>query len=193
MLRALLAALVVFVLSLSGRLAPSAQAATSCTSTISGTTIVGNLVVPAGATCNLDNVTVTGNVSVQANAELDFTQSGQIGGNLTATNASHVFVNAVGAGDIRIAGNVSLTGVTGRVSLLEAQVGGNYTVKNSGSTTPSTIANNRIGGNLVFQGTTNYDVSSNQVNGILSCSGNTNINGNNNTANGGKFGQCKNF
>jgi hypothetical protein len=52
---------------------PAARAAdTPCTTTISsGTTINGNLVVPAGDnTCTLKNVTVTGNVQVGKGASL---------------------------------------------------------------------------------------------------------------------------
>ena len=64
MLRAALAVLAVTALSLSGPLAPTTQAATSCTSFIANTTIVGDLVVPPGAKCVLSNVTVTGSVTV---------------------------------------------------------------------------------------------------------------------------------
>jgi hypothetical protein len=57
---------------------PAARAAdTPCTTDISsGTTINGNLVVPAGASCTLENVTVTGNVQVGKGASLTVEPTG---------------------------------------------------------------------------------------------------------------------
>jgi hypothetical protein len=59
--------------------AGAAPAVTSCTTQISNRTIDGDLVVPAGQTCDLENVTVIGNVHVGTGASLvvQYLASGQ--------------------------------------------------------------------------------------------------------------------
>jgi hypothetical protein len=80
----------------------SAQNITQCTGTISeGSTINSNLVVPANASCTLDNVTVTGNLRVRTGAMLNVLpapgQTVKISGNLTADQCNAV-VLATGGG-----------------------------------------------------------------------------------------------
>jgi len=96
---------------------PAARAAdTPCTTTISsGTTINGNLTVPAGAICTLANVTVTGNVQVGKGAVLIVIPSGgqtvTIGGNVQAAQRQTVsFPGTDGA--ISVGGSVQIQSCT---------------------------------------------------------------------------------
>ena len=97
----------------------NAQNTFQCTGTISdGSTINGNLVVPANATCTLDNVTVTGNVGVGTGALLNVTpasgQTVEINGNLTADQCNSVdLAPALSAAVILIGGNVTIQNCTG--------------------------------------------------------------------------------
>jgi hypothetical protein len=101
---------------------PAAHAAdTTCTTTISsGTTINGNLTVPAGATCRLANVTVTGNVQVGKGASLTVApatgQTVTIGGNVQADKCQLVELVSTppfGFGPISVGGNVQIRNCTG--------------------------------------------------------------------------------
>ncbi|MPZ25281.1 MAG: hypothetical protein GEV12_02205 [Micromonosporaceae bacterium] len=74
--------------------APSqAQGASLCSGTAENFTIVGNLAVPAGASCTLINSRVTGNVVVRAEANLGL-EGSTVDGDLTAHAAS--FVDLIG-------------------------------------------------------------------------------------------------
>jgi len=97
----------------------NAQNTFQCTGTISdGSTINGNLVVPANATCTLDNVTVTGNVGVGTGALLNVSpasgQTVKINGNLTADQCNSAALATEGvAAVILIGGNVMIQNCTG--------------------------------------------------------------------------------
>ena len=84
--RALIAAIPVFV----GSVSAVHAADTSCSGTLSGS-ITGNIVVPVGASCTLSDATVTGNVQILQNASLtvDATQQPTtINGNVLANQCA---------------------------------------------------------------------------------------------------------
>lgn len=102
-------------------------ASTPCTTTISGTTIAGDVVVPQGETCTLVDVAVTGDVSVQAGASLYVRSTG-----FPSTIRGHVKAhecNVVGIGNgapyvspenpygrIVVGGDLRISGCTGTPS-----------------------------------------------------------------------------
>jgi hypothetical protein len=103
---------------------PAARAAdaTCPPNPATGATINGNLVVPAGNTCQLQNVTVTGNVQVGKGASLLVEpvtgQTVTIGGNVQATHCQFVQLLpsgtvSVGGGTISVGGNVQIRNCTG--------------------------------------------------------------------------------
>ncbi len=105
---------------------PLARAAdTSCISTIGGT-INGNLVVPAGANCTLNNVTVTGNVEVGKGASLSVEpvlgQMVTIGGTVQAARCNAVILNSRGV--ISVGGNVQIENCTGGIGIRGSGGGG---------------------------------------------------------------------
>lgn len=67
-------------------LAPQAEAAVKCPANPPpGSSVGGNITVPTGQTCTLQEVTVSGNVTVSPGGEL-IVQGGKIGGNLRVTD-----------------------------------------------------------------------------------------------------------
>jgi predicted acyltransferase (DUF342 family) len=193
--RFLLIAFIVSALSLGGPLAPAAQAATTCPpSPTPGTTILGNLVVPATgelfSPCILDNVTVTGNVTVGENRSLILENGSTIKGNLTATNPLNVR-----AEDSTVNGKITITGA-GTATLFESTVFlANLTVGGEVSLTNNDVGSgqlrdSRVGGNVTVNNNAVFGVINNTINGKLSCSGNGTVLLDGNTAKGGKFGQC---
>jgi hypothetical protein len=88
----------------------AAASGVQCTGTMSGT-IDANVVVPPGASCNLNGATVTGNVSIEEGASLDsgFGFAGStIVGNVSATDPVNVILLRSNIG-----GDVSITGLKG--------------------------------------------------------------------------------
>lgn len=102
-------------------------ASTPCTSTVTGTTIAGDVVVPAGETCTLVDVAVTGDVSVQAGASL-YLQSTGFPSTIRGSVKAHE-CNVVGIGNgapyvdpenpygrIVVGGDLRISGCTGSPS-----------------------------------------------------------------------------
>ena len=148
---------------------PSAYATTSCSTTLHDTTVRGNLVVPPGATCELDHVTVTGSVQVGQGANLQEDSGSSIHGSVQLASNSD-FLELPGAA---IGGSVTgsspfyveLDGSVGSVSLtdpvgffLSGTVSGSVTVTGASGTTPGGLPNGvcgaTIGGNLTVQDST---------------------------------------
>jgi hypothetical protein len=91
----------------------SAAPAAECTDSLSTTTL-GSLVVPSGATCTLTGVVVDGRIRVDAGGALH-TEDSTINGSVTARGARTVRLvdtDVIGTGT---AGNINLTGTTGRI------------------------------------------------------------------------------
>ncbi len=109
-----------------------AATATLCTQPLSDTT-TGRLVVPAGATCTLDNVTVDGGIRVWDGASL-FTQDSTVHGSVMGRRAATVEIidtDVVGTG---ASGNINLAGTRGRIVIgsqgcaVDPSVGNNITL-----------------------------------------------------------------
>lgn len=122
-------ALVVGVLT-----APAAQAdSVECTGALTGP-VPANVIVPEGATCNLNRADVMGNVEVRPDARLNSTFS-TIRGNLGGSETFHVQIfGTMGGSDSVIRGNVQING--------SPDVDSNF----------HTIRDTSIWGNLSFNG-----------------------------------------
>jgi hypothetical protein len=81
---------------------PVARAADTTCPPSPGSTVTGNLVVPANASCSLNDATVTGNVVVRTGASLSVNpvtgQTVRIDGNITADQCNSVGVQTFGDG-----------------------------------------------------------------------------------------------
>jgi hypothetical protein len=146
---------------------------TSCTGTITGGLVNGNLTVPGN--CDLEGTHVTGNVSVTGS------------GSLTANNAA-------------VDGDVEIQNDSGTNSICGTTIGGNLQVhNNSGTTTvgnPPGCAGNVVGSNLeVHNNSGAVNVASNIIGGNLDCHNDSPAaSGNSNNAVGGKAkGECEGF
>ena len=192
---------------------PGASAATSCTGTIHDTT-VGDVDVPAGATCLILNSTVNGSVQVNAGASITLVGV-TVNGNFNSTGAHDIRIGNAGefGGPNRatvIKGNVNITGTTGVPSfptqnvICDATVTGAYVVLQNNKA-PFTIGTftgqcnygngDTIGGSVIIAGNTAaVTLKGNKIAGALQCSANTPapVNGGGNTA-AAKYGQCAGF
>jgi hypothetical protein len=147
---------------------------TTCTGSVTGGTIDGNVFVPKGASCTLTDVTVDGSVLVFKRASLTV-NGGTITGNVHASNCVFVKLSPDSSnfGPV-VNGNVHLShctnssaapgsGVTagGEIDgsficnnnrdfceVIGATVGGNVLLHRNVSSTPSVVSANAIGGNL---------------------------------------------
>jgi hypothetical protein len=179
---------------------PARADETSCTGSLVGVTINGNLVVPDGATCSLTNMRVTGNVLVGTGATLNVPGGNvTISGNLQANQCKNVFIRTIG-GPVTVGGNVAIQSCTPPVSPglgyntnpgASLTIAGNFLCQsNSG---PVGAVGGSIGGNAnVSQNTGGTSlVAGNTIGGNLLCFGNTGVRGSNtNTVEGKKLGQC---
>jgi hypothetical protein len=136
-------------------LAPQAQAASTCPpNPPSGSTVVGNITVPGGSVCVLQEVKVTGNVKVNPGGEL-IIQGGQVNGNVTITDGWFYL------GPFRtvphIGGTVTMSPWRGFLDC-GAVVDGDYSASNETVASPPPVAFpgcgapivEHIGGNLTF-------------------------------------------
>ena len=177
---------------------PARADETSCTGSLVGETINGNLVVPDGETCSLTNVRVTGNVLVRTGATLVMPGGNvTISGNLQANRCKTVAIEP--QGPVSVGGNVAIQSCTPQANQsLGYQPEPPFSVTISGSflcqsnAGPCRAALGSIGGNAnVSQNTGGTSlVAGNTIGGNLLCFGNTGVRGSNNTVEGKKLGQC---
>jgi hypothetical protein len=191
-----------------------ASATTTCsgptfTSTISNTTISGNVVVPNGAWCYLLNVTVGGSVTAEPGSDL-LVQNSVVGGSVTGRSAS---ISVFGPGTSIVGGSVTAasgqaTNLPGSLFLCGTTVHGTVTVANIPTLTKGQYAiggsssqrvscggfgdGNHVGGGVtVSSNNAPGDIRSNTIGGNLTCLGNTPPpTGGSNTVSGSKIGQC---
>jgi hypothetical protein len=173
----------------------------SCTGPLSGV-INGNVVVPNGATCELNSATVNGNVLVGAGASLSVGVFGSvtISGNLTADHCASVSVVPVPAPNaVSIGGNFAIRSCTGMsgydVGEGSLTIGGNFLCQNNSA--PCFAQRGSIDGNANVShnsGGTSI-VAGNKIDGNLLCFGNTAVVDASapNTVAGKKLGQCAGF
>ena len=171
--------------------AADAGSVTSCTTTISDKTIDGDLVVPDGKTCDLENVTVTGNVHVGKHA-IFFTQltsgSTAILGNVVAVDCH--FVAAV---SLFVAGNVQIEACNGASTpgIANATISGNFACEFNPQGCGA--VDSTISGNMqINKNSNNTTVRGNYVGGNLQCVGNPSggLTVSGNTVAGNKQGEC---
>jgi hypothetical protein len=188
-----------------------------------GSTVNGNLIVPADASCNLTTtLTVTDNVVVGTGASLGvFPVDGQtvtIDGNITAHQCNSVAIQTFGDGVLSVGGNVNIQNCTGPVngySGIRVTIGGNFLCANSGvcvagggvvqgnltmdnNTAVAEVDNNQIGGNVDVSGNSGSPptVVDNRIGGNLRCFNNNpppTNFGSPNSVSGNERGQCVGF
>lgn len=119
----------------------------SCDAVITGTHS-GPVSVTSGRTC-LAGGTITGPVTVSAGASFAAV-GGSVGGPVTVRGGAAVTVDGT-----TIAGPVTASGVTGQLSLRNAQIGGPVTLSGSNTgSTPIVLSNDTISGPLSCSGNT---------------------------------------
>jgi hypothetical protein len=179
---------------------PAARADnTPCTGSLQGV-INGNVVVPDGATCQLNNATVTGNVFVSTGASLAMGVFGSvmISGNLQADHCASVGVISFTT-SLSIGGNVTIRSCTemsgydvSSGSSGSVTIGGNFLCQTNSA--PCFAQRGSIGGNTIVSG--NFGgtsiVAGNEIGGNLLCLRNTAVIDSSapNTVFGKKLGQC---
>jgi len=183
----------------------SARADVSCTTTITGTTVKGNLDVPKGSICTLNGTTVTGNVTVEGALQ---TCPASIHGNLQGNHAKWLAIgcgSSVG-GDVQADHTLSFPPVPisafNENYLCNTTVGGNVQIQQSLTAAPWDIGTEdectggpaTVAGNLQFNNNNAAsDISNNIVGGDLSCQNNVPApTGSNDTAKQ-TSGQCAGF
>lgn len=164
---------------------------TTCTGTLSPGSY-GNLVVPSGATCTINSsVTVTGYVQVNASATLHDTGAA-VGGSLTATSNSNVFISGSGGysnTNAFFGGSVNTSGAH-TVSVTNTTLNGSLGVQSSTASGSVSITNNTVGKNLsVTNNLGPTTVTGNKISKNADCSGNAAFVGGGNTS-GGHIGNC---
>jgi hypothetical protein len=190
---------------------PTARAAdTTCPPSPVGSTVNGNLIVPANQTCVVRGVTVTGNVQIQTNARLvlfaplppstivgnvsvgtgaslDASPGGlTIDGNLDANQCLAVSL----AAPATVGGNVQIQYCTSGISRFGVIIGGNVACNNSGE---CDLNENKVNGNVEVNDNSTANVFNNTIGNNLQCQGNAAITGGGNSVSGHKSGQCANF
>jgi hypothetical protein len=171
------------------------SSATTCTKSLSNTTINGPFTVPAGSVTCLDHVTITGSVTVGSDATL-IAQSTTIGGSVLATNPRQI----TSAGGNSVTGSVTISGTQGLSLSCGLAIGGNLSIIGSrsggagfsGPASPSpscvtvggsvlisgnafpvaVVASKVTGGVTVVNNAAGELIAGDVIGGILSCSGN---------------------
>jgi hypothetical protein len=186
-LKRLVTAALLAVLSLGALLplAPSALAEeTACTGAIAGRTL-DNVRVPSGRACTLTGTRVIGTVLVERGATL-VARRVNVNGNISAEGATRVSVEtgSVVGGSIQLGQGRGFTVVGTRV------VGVIQVTSNVGA---STIRGNTVNGDIqVFSHAGGISISSNRVGGNLQCKENSPApTGGGNVVQGNKEDQCR--
>ncbi len=173
------------LLALTSALAPQALAeATRCRGAL-GAVTVGDLVVPAGATCTLDGTNVRGNIAVRSGATLDATGV-SVRGNIQSDGHAAVGVN----GASKVGGSIQLRR-GGAFNILDTAVSGDIQVdENRGA---SSLDANTVGDDVhVIRHRDGVSITDNQIDGNLQCRDNVPApTGGGNVVEGTADGQCR--
>jgi hypothetical protein len=131
--------------------------------------IVGNVVVPAGASCRIQG-TVTGNVTAEAGSQLGIRAGSAIGGNVTCDGCT--FFDLHGS---TVHGNVSVRGEQEGSFIDDSTIDGNLTIEQSSAGPESfSILRNHVARNFSFNGNSGTaTLENNTVGGNLTCEDNT--------------------
>jgi len=168
-MRTLARAVVICVIALFGSASMARADDTTCSGTIKATTVTGNIIVPANASCILDTVTVAGDVLVLENASLSvqaYVEPSTITGNVLADHCAFTLLEGtvtVG-GEVQILNCNAKSGFAGpgikihggflcqnNLGPCEAWLGeiaGNAQIQNNRSTMASDVSLSTIDGNL---------------------------------------------
>ena len=149
-------------------------AATSCTSTLSGS-ITGNIVVPIGASCTLSDATIIGKVQVLQNASLTIDATQQpttINGNVLANQCASALLKGgvTVSASVQIRQCAQLSGFVGP----GVKIGGDFQCVNNGGSCQANLGD--VQGSVQVQGNNSSaasDISLVSVGGDLQCQGNT--------------------
>lgn len=159
-----------------------------CTSTISGESVEGGLVVPAGAECVLEDATVIGDIKVEKDGLLDVNAESTVRGSVHGEGQRHLMVQ----GGSIVDGDVSA--VEGSSAYIgAAEITGTLTVKENAGRVA--VASSTIGGDVEVDGNSfkaePLKFTGNTIGGGLSCEENANgPAGSENSVKGEKTGQC---
>jgi hypothetical protein len=182
----LLVAAICLVVAVSGVIwAPAASASEQrCRGTL-GAVTVGDLRVPAGATCTLNGTLVDGSITVGDGATLA-AHAVKVTNNIQATRARNVTVDQ----DSWVDGNIDIRD-GGSASILDSSIGGSIQFdENRGAVA---AIGNTIGNNLqADENTGGVTIADNTIDGNLQCKDNRpRPVGGNNDVDGDKQGQCR--
>jgi predicted acyltransferase (DUF342 family) len=156
---------------------PAARAGDmSCGATMTGGTVKGDLLVPAGTTCTLNGVTVGGNVLVGPSATLDVGTGSKIGGNI---NAAECFSVELYGNAISVSGNVRIEACSGQsgfeVTPSDAAPGitidGNFTCTNNPE--GCVVRGGEVRGNVSLRNNVAGQIFSAWIGGNLQVAGNS--------------------
>lgn len=150
-----------------------------------GNTTVDNLLVPANATCDLNNTRILGTIKVESNATLTARRIIVIG-NVQAENAQQV--NLLDGS--RVGGSVQVKQGGGAIvsdSMIEADI------QYESNFSPLMVLRNIVGGNVqVFQNSGGVEIQGNTIDGNLQCKENIPAPlGGGNIVHGNKEDQCR--
>lgn len=175
---------------------PLVGASDVCTGVLFGK-VEGNLTVPSGETCSLQNVVLNGSIGVELNARFQSVGS-LITGSVSSNGAAailiadtYVGVGIGGRGDQLVSvigsstGYIGWTRDPGSVTITDTHVRGNLTIERSGA---ASARGNMIAGNLTIEGNGEANVFGNMIGGNADCRDNTALGSGNNIVGG--MNQC---
>lgn len=127
----------------------AAAATKTCTGALEGSTVKGNVEVPMGESCSINESSISGNLTVQKAATLELAHS-TVSGNLKSSGV--VTIGTVGGSpQAQIGGNLQING-GGPLTLVNATVGGNVQIRSEpAGAAPNEICDSTISGNLQIQ------------------------------------------
>jgi hypothetical protein len=165
--------------------APAAAADRTCEGDIGPEAVDGDVVVPDGATCGLDDVTVSGSIRVGDGATV-VVRGGQVDLDVVTSASGAASVSTEG---VTVVGDVVVTG-GGSASITSTTIGGDLRFQSNDG--PVTAEGNQVAGALVAeQNTGGVALVDNQVGGDLTCSANDPVpTGGGNSVAGTAGGQC---
>jgi hypothetical protein len=154
--------------------APIAGAVTVCTTTISDKRIDGDLVVPAGKTCDLEGVTVAGSVHVGQGAYFYVQAKGAgstaiLGGVIAVNSAEVLLLPSVFVGE-----GVQIEGTSGATVVNGGTINGDFECV--ADTAGCLVSGSTVGGNMqVNNNSLLVQLEGNYIGGNLQCVGNPSI------------------
>ncbi|MDO5534303.1 MAG: S-layer homology domain-containing protein [Propionibacteriaceae bacterium] len=157
----------------------------TCRGTIANRSWDGDVVVPAGASCTLNNVRVDGNVKSYGRSQVTI-NAGSVKGNVQAEGSRTVTVNGTTVdGSVQVENHNS-------VRVLNAHIDGNIQLEQGGQ---NVVERNRVNSDVqLFSNTGSQRVFDNTIDGNLQCKSNRHgVSGWGNRVSGNAEDQCRNL